>query len=142
MYIFKYIHIYIFYDLFGGPACSQQGHENFAQSGNDSLLQQYVSEGPAFNQRRHQHVPHILPSLFKAGQGIFAEAASQLLAARSRACELLRSCSYAHTPCTWPSCPKTTTSMPRLAVKVSATYLKALEDPMRTGAEWDADQRI
>ena len=80
-----------------------------------SPLQQYVSEGPAFNQRGHQHVPHILPSLFKAGQGIFAEAASQLLAARSRAYELLRSCSYAHTPYTRPSGPKTATLMPRLA---------------------------
>lgn len=81
----------------------------------DSLLQQYVSEGPAFNQRGQQHMP---PSLFKAGQGIFAEAASQFARRKEQ------------DTCTWPSYPKTTTLMPRLAVKVSATYLQALEDPM------------
>ena len=79
MYISKCIYTLIFYSIFGLVALHvvSKGMKILQNPEDDSLLQQYVSEGPAFNQRGQQHMPHILPSLFKAGQGIFAEAASQ-----------------------------------------------------------------
>ena len=95
------------------------GHSLTQPALTGSPLQQYVSEGLVVNQRRQRHMTNTTKSLQGWPGHLWPQGAS------SRTYELLRSCSYAHTPCTRPSGPKTTTLMPRLAVKVSAAFLEA-----------------
>lgn len=86
------------------------GHSLTQPALTGSPLQQYVSEGLVVNQRRQQHMTNTTKSLQGWPGHLWPQGAS--------------SCSYARTPCTRPSGPKTTL-MSRLAVKVSAAFLEA-----------------